>query len=134
MARWYDVGTNDLAMLEWSYMAENRDTMGRFRAGHPGGPGRPRNGVRAALARIVDFDELASYVYRLATDPKAPAKERLQAIEWITDRLEGRAVQALSMSIQTATSGLPDDWHQLSPEAQEQYLDGLRAKALEGGK
>jgi hypothetical protein len=111
-------------------MTATRDHVGRFASGTAGGPGRPRNGVRAALARLVDFDEIAKYVYAVALDPEADPKDRQWAIAFITDRLEGRAVQAVAMQHQlAAATSLPPGFDALPDQEKDRVLDAIASGA-----
>jgi hypothetical protein len=109
-------------------MQNGRDHVGRFAKGGPPGPGRPRNGVRAALARIVDFDELARYVYGVATDPEADPKDRQWAIAFITDRLEGKSVSQIQLNAQVAAAPrLPPNWTEMNQGERDAWIARLRA-------
>jgi hypothetical protein len=69
----------------------DRDANGRFRPGHPGGPGRPRRAVEAdylaTLSDAVPLDRWRAIVARAVEDAEqGDAKARA----WLTDHLIGK--------------------------------------------
>ena len=72
------------------------DASGKFAVGNPGGPGRPpTKRFSDAYRRILDDEGADKYAQQVATDALAApkARDRLAAIQEMTDRVEGKAVQ-----------------------------------------
>jgi len=72
------------------------DASGKFAVGNPGGPGRPpTKRFSDAYRRILDDEGADKYARQVATDALAApkARDRLAAIQEMTDRVEGKAVQ-----------------------------------------
>ncbi len=123
-------------------MSDERDTAGRFRAGHraPAGSGRPR-GFRG-LAKLVaeetrDGAELAEFVLGIFRDPDADPKMRWDALTWLSDRGFGKPIAVSDMSIAIeapSATGLPGGWAQLTREDREHWLATNMPKALASGE
>lgn len=109
----------------------------RWRAGESGNrAGRPKGqSVSAELKRIADPEKIARYVYEVATDASAPAKDRQWAVTTILDRLEGRPVSTLEMRARVESLGvgiLPSDFFALDAGQRARVLDEVRHRALLG--
>lgn len=79
---------------------DGRDTRGRFAAGNPGGPGRPRRAVEAdylmALADSVSRDDWREIVRRAVEDAKAGNH---QARVWLAGFLIGESASLFGMAV-----------------------------------
>src|SRR5262245_42124473 len=71
-------------------MKDGRDCRGRFAAGNPGGPGRPRRATEEeylrALSRIVSLEDLRAIARRAVADAK---KGNARARDWVSKYLLG---------------------------------------------
>ncbi len=70
---------------------QNRDTTGRFLAGHSGNPGgRPVSFHSYIQERTGDGNELTDFVLSVFRDENASNKERMDAATWLADRGFGK--------------------------------------------
>lgn len=108
-------------------MGESRDTMGRFRQGHPGGPGRPKGQTLSAeLRRQGDAEQIARRLLAIIADPAANTRDVLQAIALYSDRTEGRPTARLEIA-----QGGGDRPPEGATEAElKEWAVSFRAKAL----
>lgn len=109
-----------------------RDTRGRFGSGNRYGRGRPKTSITRELRRQTDTAAVARFFVDLVLDPKAPMRERLQAAQMITDRLEGKAVSRSITMHATASALLPPGFDQMTAGARAHVLDDLERRALAG--
>jgi len=74
---------------------------GLFTKGGAPGPGRPKGGhytrIVDELRRLADATKIAEFVCGLALDATADIKHRKWAVDFITDRCEGKPVQSVDM-------------------------------------
>jgi len=74
------------------------DEKGNFAVGNPGGPGRPpTKRISDAYRRILNDEGADKYAAVVAKDAleAGKARDRLAAIQELTDRVEGKAVQSI---------------------------------------
>ena len=91
-----------------------RTDLGRFKLGHTGGPGRPRNAITNAIRRMSDPEQIAAFLIDTVNDPECSRKDRLAAAEMILDRCEGKAV-ATTHTIKHQAPVLPPNWAIMTP-------------------
>src|SRR5688500_4541505 len=104
---------------------------GRFTPGWRGGPGRPRGqSLGAELRRQADPEAIAARLLAMIEDPRTNARERLQAIALVFDRLEGKPLtRSITMS---ADRMLPAGFDAMNTEQRREVLLDLRRRALGG--
>lgn len=77
-----------------------RDTNGRFVGGNPGGPGRPRGkSIQDALKDVLaNHKKYTAEAVALAAFALAVDHKNLQAIMFITDRIDGKTSQPVDIT------------------------------------
>lgn len=75
--------------------SSGRDNAGRFANGHPGS--KPRNAITNAIRRMMDPEQIATFLLEVAGSDNYSTKERLKAVEMILDRVEGRAIATVAL-------------------------------------
>lgn len=113
---------------------DDRDQHGRFRPGHKGGPGRRKGAtITSELRRQADPERIAKILLSMTEDPKVGNRERLGALQMITDRLDGKAIsRSLSLTLGAGARLLPPGFLALSPDQRLAALADLRERALSG--
>jgi hypothetical protein len=74
-------------------------------SGNPGG--RPKGQARfAALIRRMTRNgrAMVEFAYETMTDPKVPRKDRLAAMEFLADRMLGKASQLIDLDVQDSSA------------------------------
>lgn len=110
---------------------KHRDNVGRFKPGHPG---RKPNGIAAALRRLVDPEQVATFLLGVIGDDKASTKDRLMAASLVMDRIDGKAISTIAMTAHvSAAPKLPDNWDAMTAGDRDAWLKAFRANAIAGG-
>lgn len=112
-------------------MGENRDSVGRFRPGHAGGPGRPRGQtISAELRRQADPEAIAAFLLAVIADPKASTKDKLAAAAMVVDRLEGKA----TARIEVGPAADHPDLDSMTEDERLAWAEAYRLRAIGDGK
>jgi hypothetical protein len=101
----------------------HRDGNGRFAAGNPGGPGRPRRAIEQdyliAVTDVVPPERFQKIAERAAEDAE---KGDARARQWLSDTLVGRRATT-SMTLTVAEEVQEPDLGVLTDEEWRQYSD-----------
>ena len=100
--------TSEPANSQHTLTEQKSDKPWLFQPGVSGNPsGRPRKDktLTGALEGLVDRDELAAKLMKIANDDKTPALQ-LEAIKYVFARIEGSPIQAMRHQIEGAVGPL----------------------------
>lgn len=108
---------------------------------NPSGRSKLGPGIARQIAAATrDGEDLVEFVLGVWKDPESSPRQRWQALEWLTDRGAGKAMQAseVSLAIDAAVGSagaprLPADWTELTGSERHDWLREHAPLALARG-
>ncbi len=112
--------------------ASPRDPSGRFLPGASPNPSGKPAGFRGLARKIKDEtrngDELVEFAVKVLRNETAETRDRLAALQWLSDRGFGKPLQSIELSADVAAHQAPQyDWSRLSIEERKELLAKIAA-------